>query len=95
MDRFTMYPVAFITTVQPWIAAWVLAISFFLTMLVVALIAKGRSPKQVAVMTGVGYVLMVVVVGAGTAFFSGLNMVTVEVVHVEPKVIFQDYEDED
>lgn len=84
MDRFTMYPVAFITTVQPWVAAWVLSISFFLTMLVVALLARERSIRQLLVMTVVAYVMITISVGLTTAMLSGLQMVDVEVVSVTP-----------
>ena len=84
-----MYPVAFITTVQPWLTAWVLAISFFLTMLFVALLAKDRTPKQVVLMACVGYIVMVAVVGVGSTTLSGFQMVSVEVVSVSPTQTFE------
>lgn len=90
MDRFTMYPIAFITTIQPWLAAWVLSISFFLTMLFVALMSRGRTFKQVVALALVGYAAMTIVVGLGTSFFMGLKMVTVEVVSVSPRSLIDD-----
>ena len=42
MDRFTLNPVAFITTVQPYLFVWVLAISFFVCLTVVALLSRGE-----------------------------------------------------
>lgn len=85
MERFTMYPVAFITTVQPWIAAWVLAISFFLTLLVVALVSRGRTARQVATMFALGYVATVIVVALTTSALLGFQAVQLEVVSVEPR----------
>ncbi len=92
MDRFTMYPVALITTIQPWVTAWVLAISFFVTMLIVALVAKHRTAKQVAAMALLGYLATTIAVGVGTAQLSGLQMVTVEVVSVTPSNSFEEWE---
>ena len=85
MDRFTMYPVAFITTVQPWVAVWVLAISFFITIMVVALLGRDRPPRQLIAMALLGYVATVMAVGLGIGMLSGLEMVEVEVVSVSPR----------
>lgn len=85
MDRFTMYPVAFITTVQPWVAVWVFAISFFITIMLVALLGRDRSARQLVLMTIVGYIATTTVVGLGIGLLSGLQMVEVEVVSVTPR----------
>ena len=88
MDRFIMYPVALITTVQPWIAAWVMSLSFFLTLMIVALLAKDRTVRQLAMMAVVTYIAVIIAVGLGTAVISGFQMVEFEVVSVMPKKSF-------
>ena len=87
MDRLTMYPIAFVTTVQPWLAAWVLSISFFLTIGVVALLSRGRRRRQVIWMLALGYAATVVLVGLGTWLLLDIQMVSVEVLSVEPRSI--------
>ena len=80
-----MYPIAFVTTVQPWVTAWVVLIAFFLSMAGTALVSRGRSLRQVATMFVVGWCLLTVAVGVGTGFVAGLDFVTVEVVSVTPR----------
>ena len=87
MDRFIMYPVAFVTTIQPWIALWVLVTSFFVTMAAVALASRGRTLKQLFWMSLLGYPAIVVAVGVGAALFTGWSMLQFEVVHVTPTAL--------
>lgn len=85
MDRFTMYPMAFITTVQPYLFAWALAISFFLTITVVALLSRDKSWKQIAALAIGGYFVMTVIVTLCTSVFLDLQVMQVEMVWVEPR----------
>ncbi len=88
MDRFTMYPVAFVTTVQPYLLTWVIAISFFLCLAVVALMSKGKDWKQVLLMFGGGYVVTAVIVTLVSSMLLDIAIMQVEVVSVEPRSSF-------
>jgi hypothetical protein len=48
MNRSNFEPYTIITTVQPLLLVWVLAISFFTTLAVVAIISKGRTWYELA-----------------------------------------------
>lgn len=90
MDRFTMYPVAFVTTVQPYLFAWVLAISFFLSLTFVALVSRTRDWKQVLLTFAGTYAVMTVIVTLCTSVFLDIRVMDVEVVHVAPREAFDD-----
>lgn len=48
MNSSSFEPLTIITTVQPLLVVWVLAISFFTTMAIVAVLSKGRSWYELA-----------------------------------------------
>ena len=50
-------PVAIVTTLQPVLVLWLLAISFFVTLAVVAVISKGRQWYELACIFLLGFVL--------------------------------------
>lgn len=82
MDRWIMYPVAFVTTVQPYLLGWVLAIAFFITLAVVAALSRGRSWRQIVswfvlVFLGVGVVATLAV-----TYVVDIHVIEVEVVRV-------------
>ena len=85
MDRFTMYPVAFVTTVQPYLLAWVLAISFFVTMALVALMSKGKTWKQIAWMSVLSYGVVSIVTLLATTYFLDIQVIDLETFWVQPR----------
>lgn len=72
-------PVAVITTLQPVLVAWLLAISFFVTLAVVAVVSKGRRWYELACMF---FVVFLLLAGVGLAATNWLLEVTVFEVEV-------------
>lgn len=85
MDRFTMYPMAFITTVQPYLLAWVLAISFFITLAVAALLSRDKTWKQTAALAAGCFVVVAVIVGLCSSMVLDIHVMDVEMVWVPPR----------
>lgn len=83
MERWTQ-PVALITTFQPYLMAWLLAISFFLTMTFVAVISKGRNWKELLAAFVVGYFVLIVASIISTNFVADIQVVAFEVVSTVP-----------
>ncbi len=85
MDRFTMYPMAFITTIQPYLFGWVLAISFFITLAAVALLSRGKELKQIALLSVGCFVVVSVIVTLCTSMVLEIHVMEVEMVWVPPR----------
>jgi hypothetical protein len=85
MDRFTMYPMAFITTIQPYLFAWVMAISFFITLAVVALLSRRKTWKQTAALSVGCFVVISVIVALCTSMLLDIHVMEVEMVWVSPR----------
>lgn len=79
MERWTK-PVALITTFQPYLMAWLLAISFFLTLTFVAVISKGRNWKELLAAFLLGYVVLILASIISTNFIADIQVVAFEVV---------------
>lgn len=80
-----MYPMAFVTTVQPYLFLWVLAISFFLTLTFVALVSKGKTWRAITATFLASYLVLTVVVTLCTTMLLDIQVMQVEVVWVEPR----------
>lgn len=61
-------PVAIITTMQPLLVVWLLAISFFVTLAVVAMLSRGRKWFELACMFLVCFVFLSAV-GVGVSYW--------------------------
>lgn len=61
-------PVAIITTMQPLLVVWLLAISFFVTLAVVAMLSRGRKWFELACMFMVCFVVLSAV-GVGVSYW--------------------------
>lgn len=61
-------PVAIITTMQPLLVVWLLAISFFVTLAVVAMLSRGRKWFELACMFLVCFVVLSAV-GVGVSYW--------------------------
>jgi len=72
----TFQPVAIITEVAPRLALWVLGISFFVTLAIVALLSKGRRWYELACMFLVFFVVAAVL-GVGICNW-GLEIAVVQ-----------------
>lgn len=73
-------PIALITTVQPVLVIWVLAISFFVAVAGVAVVSKGRSWPQIAGMWLFAYVVVTVVGILSATFIFDVQVVEFEAV---------------
>ena len=80
MERWTK-PVALITTFQPYLLAWVLAIAFFLTLTLVAIISKGRNWQQLVVIFIASYVVLALASIVSAQFVADIQVVALEWVH--------------
>jgi len=83
MERYTMRPIAFITTLQPYLLGWVLAISFFLTMAFVAIISKNRTWKEIALWFAGSWVVITVIVMLCTSMVLNIHVMDLEVVWLQ------------
>lgn len=79
MERWTK-PVALITTFQPYLVMWLLAISFFLTLTFVAVVSKGRSARELVVFFVFGYLVLIVLSILSTQWFADIQIVAFELV---------------
>ncbi len=79
MERWSQ-PVAVITTVQPILLMWVLAIAFFVTMTLVALFSKNRTWKEILIMFIVGYFGVVLVTLVSSELVVGVDVLQVELI---------------
>lgn len=85
-----MYPVAFVTTVQPWMLAWALTTSAFLTMSIIALWSRGKTVRQVVAGSLIAYPLVVLATCVVATVGTGWSIIDVEVIRVIPRTIEHD-----
>lgn len=78
-----MEPYTIITTVQPLLVIWVLAISFFVTLAAVAVISKGRSWYELACIFLLAFVVISLVGLFGTHLVLGIRLVDLEVISLK------------
>lgn len=79
MERWTQ-PVAVITTLQPILLLWVLAIAFFVTMTLVALFSRNRTWKEILMMFVFGYLGVVLVTLFSSEYVVGIDVMQFEFV---------------
>lgn len=79
MERW-MKPVALVTTVQPYLLLWVLAITFFVCLTLIAVVSKGRTWKQLLGIFALCYVVLAITTVISTRFVVDIQVVDVEVI---------------
>lgn len=82
MDRWIMYPVALVTTLQPFLLGWVLAIAFFVTLAVVAALSRGRTWRQILAWFLLVYLGVAVSTTLAVTYVVDIHVVEIEVVRV-------------
>ncbi len=80
MNSSSFEPYTIITTVQPLLIVWVLAISFFTTMAVVAIVSKGRSWYELACFFLLVFVFTTAMGLTGAHFVMGVKWFDVQVI---------------
>ncbi|QDG54598.1 hypothetical protein FIV42_28785 [Persicimonas caeni] len=80
MNSSSFEPYTIITTVQPLLMLWVLAISFFTTLAVVAVLSKGRSWYELACFFLLIFVATTVLGLTGAHFVMGVKWFDVQVI---------------
>ena len=90
IEQFTQYPIGFFTTVQPFLFLWVLAISFFITVSLVALLVKEKTWKEItALSVGLFFVVSIIATIVST-WVVGVDVINTEVIWVKPVVMEDD-----
>ena len=84
MDRWTMHPMAWVISVQPYLFCWVLAISFFLSLAVVALLSRGKSFAWFAGAFFCGWVCCFGLVSVVSSSFLNVDVFDVETISLGP-----------
>lgn len=79
MERWTK-PIALITTVQPYLLVWVLGITFFVTLTMVAIISRGRSWRQLITIFCVSFILLSLASIISTRFTADVQVIDVEII---------------
>lgn len=77
MERL-MKPVAVVTTIQPYLLAWVVAITFFVSLTLVAVISRGRSLKQFVGIFVVCFFVLLTATTLSTRWVVDIHVVDVE-----------------
>ncbi len=75
-----MRPVAVVTTVQPYLLLWVVGITFFVTVTLVAVISRGRSWQQLVVIFFGAFTLLAVTSVISTRYVIDVHVVDIEVI---------------
>ena len=73
-------PVALITTFQPVLVLWVLAISFFVALAGVAVVSKGRSWSQIFGLFAVAYMVCSLIGMVSAGFIFNVQVVEFEAI---------------
>ena len=79
MERWAK-PVAVITTIQPYLMMWVLGITFFVALTLVAVVSRGRSWKQLVGIFLICFVLLSIVSLVSTRFTTIVQVFDIEIV---------------
>lgn len=79
-----MDAVVLITTVQPYLLAWVVAISFFLGLALTALVSPNRQWFELVVIFAIVMAVLVVLVGFVVQLVLGLSLIDVEAIQAIP-----------
>lgn len=83
MERWTQ-PLAIITTVQPFLLFWTMAIAFFLTLTLVAVISKGRTWKEIGAIFALSYLVVVLLTLFTSEVIVGVDILRFESVTYNP-----------
>ena len=75
-----MKPVAVVTTVQPYLLLWVIGITFFVTVTLVAIISKGRNWKELAVIFFTAFFVLTITSLISTRYAIDVHVVDFEVI---------------
>lgn len=84
IDQFTQYPIGIFTTVQPFLFGWVVAISFFISVSIVALLSKDKTKKQILLMSVGVFVIVTLLATLISSTVIGIGVVDMEVFWVRP-----------
>ena len=79
MERWTK-PVAVVTTLQPYLLAWVVGITFFVTLTLVAMISRGRTFKELAAIFVGCFLLLLTATTLSTRWVVDIQIVDVEII---------------
>lgn len=75
-----MKPVAVVTTVQPYLLLWVVGITFFVTVTLVAVISRGRSWKELVVIFFSAFFILTITSLISTRYAIDVHVVDIEVI---------------
>ena len=78
-----LQPVVFIWTVQPYLLVWLIAISFFVALTVVALLAKGKTWGQLILMLLSGWAVISLGSLLMTQLVFDLQVLSLEMIQTE------------
>jgi hypothetical protein len=73
-------PIALVTTFQPVLVIWILAISFFVALAGVAVVSKGRSWGQILALFAVAYFVCSIVGVVSATFIFDIHVVEFEAI---------------
>ena len=80
MNETVLKPVVFITTIQPLLVGWVLAIAFFVTLALVAMVSRDRRWYELTCLFITAFVLLAAVSLAITGIFVDVRVVDLEII---------------